>query len=223
MLDWESIRTVLLDMDGTLLDLHFDNHFWMQHVPTVYSEKNGLDKQQAFADLHALFEAERGKMQWYCLDFWSNKLDLDIAAMKQDLTHKIAVRPWAEQFLQELELSDKKVILLTNAHRGSLDLKMEITRIQGYFDALISTHDYGYPKEEQALWHALQKDHPFDVESTLLIDDTEAVLASAETYGIKHLLTLHQPDSQNPPRIDLKFQAIHHFDEVLPVVNYAQT
>ena len=93
-------------MDGTLLDLHFDNHFWMQHVPTVYAEKNDIDKDQAFADLHALFEAERGKMQWYCLDFWSNKLSLDIAAMKQDLIHKIEVRPWTEQFLEELKLSD---------------------------------------------------------------------------------------------------------------------
>lgn len=217
MLDWDAIHTVLLDMDGTLLDLHFDNFFWMQHVPTVYSEKNGLDKEQAFTDLHALFEAERGKMQWYCLDFWSNKLDLDIVAMKQDLSHKIEVRPWSEQFLKELQLSDKHVILLTNAHRESLDLKMEITHIDGYFDALVSTHDYGYPKEEQALWHALQRDYPFDPESTLLVDDTEAVLASAEQYGIKHLLTLHQPDSQNPPRVNLSFQAIHHFDEVLPI------
>ena len=33
MLAWDEIDTVLLDMDGTLLDLHFDNHF----VITSYS------------------------------------------------------------------------------------------------------------------------------------------------------------------------------------------
>ena len=24
------VDTILLDMDGTLLDLHYDNHFWME-------------------------------------------------------------------------------------------------------------------------------------------------------------------------------------------------
>lgn len=217
MINWHQIDTVLLDMDGTLLDLHFDNYFWMYHVPTVFSEQHGIEKEQAFADLHARFESERGKMQWYCLDFWSDKLNMDIALLKQDVAHKIAIRPWAEEFLKELHRSNKKAILLTNAHRDSLDLKMEKTRIDGYFDALVSTHDYGYPKEEQELWHALQKDFPFDPEKTLLIDDTEAVLSSAMQFGIKHLLTLHQPDSQAPPRTELQFQAIHHFNEVLPV------
>ncbi|HBT55971.1 MAG TPA: haloacid dehalogenase, partial [Pseudomonas sp.] len=33
MLNWNAIDTVLLDMDGTLLDLHFDNHFWLEHMP----------------------------------------------------------------------------------------------------------------------------------------------------------------------------------------------
>jgi putative hydrolase of the HAD superfamily len=217
MVNWNEIETVLLDMDGTLLDLHFDNYFWMHHVPTVFSEKNGLAKEQVFQDLHARFEAERGKMQWYCLDYWSEQLNLDIVALKQDVAHKIAIRPWTEEFLKALHLSNKKTILLTNAHRDSLDLKMEKTRIEGYFDALVSTHDYGYPKEEQELWHALQADYPFNPATTLLVDDTETVLASAQEFGIAHLLTLHQPDSQNPPRVNLQFQAIHYFDEILPL------
>ncbi|MCP4043692.1 MAG: haloacid dehalogenase, partial [Gammaproteobacteria bacterium] len=33
VINWNSIHTVLLDMDGTLLDLHFDNQFWLEHVP----------------------------------------------------------------------------------------------------------------------------------------------------------------------------------------------
>ncbi|MCK5880485.1 MAG: GMP/IMP nucleotidase [Sinobacterium sp.] len=217
MVNWSQIDTVLLDMDGTLLDLHFDNFFWMQHVPTVYGEKNNIEKSEAFADLHARFESQRGKMQWYCLDFWSDQLNLNIAELKQDMAHKIQMRPWAEEFLKALKLSGKKVFLLTNAHRDSLDLKMEKIRIEHYFDALISTHDYGYPKEEQALWKALQADYPFDLERTLLVDDTEAVLASAQRFGICHLLALRQPDSQSPPRMNLSFNAIHHFNEVLPI------
>ena len=42
VLDWDSIDTVLLDMDGTLLDLHFDNHFWLEFVPHKYAELKGI-------------------------------------------------------------------------------------------------------------------------------------------------------------------------------------
>ena len=34
--DWRAIDTVLLDMDGTLLDLRFDNYFWLELVPRKY-------------------------------------------------------------------------------------------------------------------------------------------------------------------------------------------
>ncbi len=46
-LAWKNIHTVLLDMDGTLLDLHFDNHFWLEHVPKRLSEKHSISLQAA--------------------------------------------------------------------------------------------------------------------------------------------------------------------------------
>ena len=35
MLNWSKIDTVLLDMDGTLLDLHYDSHFWLNVIPAA--------------------------------------------------------------------------------------------------------------------------------------------------------------------------------------------
>ena len=216
MINWDNIHTVLLDMDGTLLDLHYDNYFWLHHVPKVYSEQFSVEHEQAKVELHQLFESKRGSMEWYCLDYWSDRLQLDIAALKQDIEEKIAIRPHVIEFLSLLQQHEKHLLLVTNAHRASLDLKMKNTRLEQYFDHLISTHDYGIPKEDVKLWPALQQDFDFDPASTLLIDDTETVLASAESYGIAHLLTLRQPDSQNPERENLNYRAILHFDEVMP-------
>ncbi len=42
MIDWDNIDTVLLDMDGTLLDLGFDNWFWQPHVPEQYPPSRHL-------------------------------------------------------------------------------------------------------------------------------------------------------------------------------------
>jgi 5'-nucleotidase len=41
-LDWNNIDTVLLDMDGTLLDLAFDSQFWLQDVPQALSLQRAI-------------------------------------------------------------------------------------------------------------------------------------------------------------------------------------
>ena len=216
MIEWGCIDTVLLDMDGTLLDLHFDNYFWMEHLPRLYADKHGISAQESSARLHGEFSAERGTLQWYCLDHWSQRLDMDIAALKRELQHMVSIRPFAIEFLRRLRDSGRDVVMVTNAHRKTLEIKMGAVDITGWFDRVVVSHDLRAPKEDQQFWHALQALHPFDPVRTLLIDDTEPVLESAQRYGIAHLLTLLQPDSKRQRRIDTRFPGIHHFDEIMP-------
>ena len=219
MIDWNCIDTVLLDMDGTLLDLHFDNFFWMEHLPRVYAMQNQISEEESSTLLHGKFSAERGTLQWYCIDHWSQRLDMDIPALKRELQHMITVRPFAIEFLTLLHTSHRDVVMVTNAHRKTLEIKMDNVDITHWFDRVVVSHDLLAPKEEQNFWHRLQTLHPFDPQRTLLIDDTEQVLESAQQYGIAHLLTLLQPDSQRQKRIDTRFPGIHHFDEIMPGIS----
>ena len=218
MIEWDAIDTVLLDMDGTLLDLHFDNYFWMDHLPRLYAAKHRISEEESSAFLQATFHSGEGTLQWYCLDHWSEQLEMDIPALKQEIQHMIAVRPFAIEFLTQLHASDRDVVIVTNAHRKTLELKMANIDITGWFDRVVVSHDLNAPKEDQAFWHKLQALHPFDPARTLLIDDTERVLDSAREYGIAHLLTLLQPDSQGQKRLSTRFPGIHHFDEIMPGV-----
>jgi len=61
MIPWGDINTVFLDMDGTLLDLNFDNHFWLEHVPQRYAEARGLEPAAAKVELLAATAAARGR------------------------------------------------------------------------------------------------------------------------------------------------------------------
>jgi putative hydrolase of the HAD superfamily len=98
MIDWNAIDTVLLDMDGTLLDLHFDNHFWQEHVPVRYAERHGLPHAEARSRLTDIYRAKAGTLDWYCVDFWTRELQLDIARLKEEVAHLIACIPTCRAF-----------------------------------------------------------------------------------------------------------------------------
>ena len=220
MLDWNAIDTVLLDMDGTLLDLHYDNTFWLEHLPRRYAEIFDQHEEAVRARLIERFRAEQGSLDWYCVDYWSRELGLDIEALKRELRHLIRVRPHVENFLERLHRSRHRVLLVTNAHRKSLSLKLETTGLERWFDEIICAHDFRLAKETPGFWAALQAQVGFIPASTLLIDDNHAVLRSARDYGIRFLLSLLQPDSHKAPRTVSEFPAILHFDEIMPELEH---
>jgi putative hydrolase of the HAD superfamily len=118
-IDWNNIDTVLLDMDGTLLDLNFDLHFWMEYMPLVFAKKHNLTHDEAKNKLFPILRAEEGELHWYCLDYWQEKLQLDIVALKEDVAHLIQIHPFVLEFLAQARAHKKHIYLVTNAHRKS--------------------------------------------------------------------------------------------------------
>lgn len=214
MLVWSHIDSVFLDMDGTLLDLHYDNHFWLEHVPQRYAERHGLLLEDAHAELKDRYQRVAGTMQWYCVDYWTRELELDIARLKQEVEHLIAIHPHVEHFLAGLRQASKRVVLVTNAHHKSLALKMRRTRLNHHFDAVICAHDIGIPKEHPEFWGKLQDVEIFLPDRTLLVDDSLPVLRSARDFGIKHLLAMQRPDTRQPEKDTGEFDAIGSFADI---------
>ncbi|AZE92418.1 GMP/IMP nucleotidase YrfG [Pseudomonas orientalis] len=214
-LPWHAIDTVLLDMDGTLLDLHYDNHFWMEHLPQRYAELHGVSLAMAHLELQPLFERNAGQLQWYCLDFWSAELAIPVRELKLETAHLIALRPDADTFLAAIKQAGKRVIMITNAHRDSLSLKLERIELAPYFEQLISSHDYGFPKENRQFWEALQADIQFDPARSLFIDDTLPILRSARDFGVGHLLAVKEPDSKKGPKDTAEFAAVEDYRDLI--------
>ncbi len=194
-LNWSDIDTVLLDMDGTLLDLHFDNYFWTDYVIRCYAEKKQLSLEESHKIMQGFSSEVRGTLDWYCLDYWTKKLGLDIVELKKKVDEKIAFRPNAIPFLQNLKKLKKRIILATNAHPKTLELKLLRADFTEYFEVLSSSHEIGFPKEEQDYWQRLTDSFDLDPKRCLFIDDSNTILDSAKRFGIGHLLAIAQPDS----------------------------
>lgn len=216
MIDWLQIETVFLDLDGTLLDLHFDNHFWLEYVPQQYAKKQGISLETSHEILGEKYSELHGSLNWYCVDFWTRELGLDIGAMKQQMSEKIAVRPYVAEFLEALQMYGKRVVLVTNAHPVSIQVKMHKTRLDRYFNSVVTSHDLRHAKEEAAFWQALERKEHFNNAATLFIDDNFSVLDAAREYGIGHLLAIKLPDSKGAEKSHNEYRLLESFLDIIP-------
>jgi len=182
---WDRIDTVLLDLDGTLLDLAFDNYFWLERIPVVYATARGVTAEAARTELIVRFRQWEGQLEWYCIEHWSRELGLDVAQMHRDERERMGWLPGAEGFLGRLRDRGKRRVLVTNAHPETLRIKNGQTGVTQYFDAVFSSHTFGAPKESAVFWHGLQEVEPFDPERTMFVDDSLPVLRAARSAGIR--------------------------------------
>ena len=202
-------------MDGTLLDKYFDDYFWEHLVPEKYAEIHNISFGRSKEELMKKYKVHEGSLNWTDLDFWSDQLNLDIPAMKEQIKHLIEVHPHVENFLKMLRKEKKKVFLVTNAHYKSIDLKFKKTLIGKYFDAVLMSFDTGYPKEDIKFWEVAEKRLGFDKGKTLFIDDTEEILKTAKKFGIKYILYKARANSKVKPGKSNDFMHITDFDELL--------
>jgi len=212
---WQEIDTVLLDLDGTLLDKYFDDYFWEEFVPQVFARKNSVDMDGAKKKLLRTYKKVESTLQWTDLDYWSEELDLDIPLLKREVSHLISLRPQVIEFLNYLKEKQKKIYLVTNAHPKTIDIKLAKIDLANHFTAIFCSKDVGTAKEQPAFWEGLKEMLPFNRNRTFFADDTEKVLQSARSYGLSHLVHIAKPSSQLPPSFSTDFHSILNFQELM--------
>ena len=209
-------ETLMLDMDGTVLDLAYDNYVWKELVPEHYAKVTGIGIDDARNRLFAKYHEIQGDIQWYSLDHWSERLGLDVLELHRGVNHRIGYLPGAKKFLEALREHNVRVLLVTNSHPDTLALKDEVTGLAGYFDAIYTSHQFGFAKERQEFWQALQKEEHFVTDSTLFVDDNRTVLNSANTYGLDMLVEISQPDTSEPVRETAAYTGVKGVADMLP-------
>lgn len=217
LVNWDTVENVFLDMDGTLLDLHFDNYFWQEYIPLRYAECRGMSVAEARTELLPRFHAVEGTLRWYCADYWSSELGLDVLNLTNELQDSIRIHPGASELLEHTHAAGKRLVLLTNAHPGVLAIKLKHTGIGRYFDRVVSAHTLGNPKETPGFWRSLHALEPFECSRALFVDDSLPVLRAARADGLGQLVAVRRPDSHQPSRQIDGFPAVETLTELMPL------
>jgi len=198
--DWPAIDTVLIDMDGTLLDLGYDKRFWEVHLPRRFAESRCVTIDEARRLMRPIFESTAGTLDWYCIDYWSRALSFDIMALKRETRHEIGWLPGAQAFLDRVRAAGRRIALVTNAHPEILAIKDAHLGVRRRFDVVYSSHDFGAPKEDAAFWPRLAEREGYDPVRTLFADDNLPVLRAARAHGIRWLYAVRRPVDRGPVR-----------------------
>ena len=214
--DWTQVDHVLLDMDGTLLDLEFDNNFWGQRIHEHYARLNDISLQETVEKFTPIFRSVAGTLDWYSTDFWSDQYGYDIIEYSKIFAEGIRFLPYADVFLSALKRTGIRSTIVTNAHPDILALKNRHTGIVDRVDDAISSHSIGFAKESHHFWRHTQTRLGFNKAKTLFFDDSAAVIHAALKFGIEGSVTVCLPDTSRPKNVPQSNYAIDQFQDVWP-------
>jgi HAD superfamily hydrolase (TIGR01509 family) len=214
--DWSQIDTVLLDLDGTLLDQAYDNHIWRDLVPQRFAVSHGMELHAAYAEISRRFHERSGTLDWYCIEYWSRTLEIDIGALHREVRSHVAWLPGAQGFLEKLRAAGKRLLLLTNSHPVALAVKNEETRVLDFLDGAVTSHDLGHAKEHAQFWTAAGAHFGFDPARSLFADDNSKMLDAARGAGIRWIYGVRHWDTRGSRREIADHAAVDAVADLLP-------
>tara|TARA_B100000965_G_C19558296_1_gene743272 strand:+ start:293 stop:964 length:672 start_codon:yes stop_codon:yes gene_type:complete len=205
----KDIECLLIDMDGVILDNTYDNNFWQNQIPGVLSKKKNISFDDAKRLAIQIFNFKKNTKDWYDLDYWSNMLGIDIEAEKrsEESLSKIKLYDNVTSTLAELK-KQTRLILITNAHRKTLNIKLEKFDIKPYFHEMICAHELYYVKEDLQLWYMLRSKYKLDYEKTILVEDTINNIRVALSAGVSSAIYVGEEEFKPNEKI-LKLDSIN--------------
>ncbi|MDO8740694.1 MAG: HAD family hydrolase [Candidatus Woesearchaeota archaeon] len=187
------LKVISFDLDGTLLDKErFDNVFWFEEVPRLYSRKNKISLEKAKKFVYGEYHKVGNKrLDWYFPSYWFRhfKLKEDHRAVMRDMKHRIKLLPEVKKVLKKLSKKYRLIVVTTSTHEMN-ELKLETEGLRDYFSKIFSvTSDFKMIKKNPNVFLKIIKKLKIKKNEIVHIgDDYEDDYITPRKAGIKAIL-----------------------------------
>jgi len=170
-------KVISFDLDGTLVDKNFDDALWFQEIPKLYSEKHGVSFQEAWNHCTSCYDGLGDQdLRWYDIDYWLEKFEIgaDSSRLIDDLSHTIKLFDDSVPVLEFLKNKGFKLVVISNANRKFLDVKMRAEGMNYFFSRVFSvTSDFQQVKKTKDVYLEICKQLGVKPEDLVHVGDHE--------------------------------------------------
>ena len=188
------VRFVSLDLDGTIVNRDYVDYFWLELVPTLYSERHGLNLEDAKREVQRQYDEIGPKdLRWYNPEYWFQRFGLDSGMLSWALEEAGRfVKPYRDA-LEFIEAVKGEVQLVLSTSASCEFIKLVFARVpeleQAFAHVFSSTSDFSLPGKPPEFYKAILKQ--LGAEPSEIIhagDDEEADYRIPASLGIRAFL-----------------------------------
>ncbi len=179
---FKNVKTFLLDFDGTLMNKEIYVEMY-PHIVNALEKKYGDKVKEAIIEL----KAKTGEVDTYELCAKLNDLNLYYSILPTFIG-KSKLLDGTVDLLKKLNTAGKRVLLITNSHRRTIDLYLVKHDLGKYFDFVWANEDSDFSKSDENYWAELtMATNIIKEESIVISDDLERDVIPARNFGMKAL------------------------------------
>ena len=188
MVKLNSTTAILSDLDGVILDQHYDRKFWQSWLPEHVANQTNQSIEKIQIEIQLKIDGQKGTLNWYDLNYWDDLLDVDCMEIIKEQEEKPSFLEGSLEALQELSTLKNPKHILTNGDPRLQEYKAEARNFLQFFDSIFYSMHAGYPKEKKEFWTLARHNLNLDFEDSIFIDDDFKVVTIAVKAGVKRVI-----------------------------------
>lgn len=167
-------KVISFDLDGTLVTTDYVDAVWLEKIPEIYAEKNGISFEEAKEIVEMeYFKVGPESIEWYDINYWIEKFRLNIhwKDLLKSCIDKLKFYPDVIEVIERLS-EENELIIISNASKEFIETEIETLGFEKYFSKIFSAvSNFNKTKKDKEIYEMVCRNLKIEKERMIHIGD----------------------------------------------------